>query len=88
MNNSKSDQPVPLKRVTFKSKGLQPIINEILDKHQVMEILNISERTLKTLISEGYLPFSPIGNRYYYLYSDLLRMIERNKQRGSRKKPG
>lgn len=86
MNNSKSDQPVPLKRITFKSKGLQSFTNEILDKHQVMEILNISERTLKNLVSQGYLPYSPIGNRYYYLYSDLLRMMQRYRQWG--KKPG
>jgi len=70
-----------LKKVVFRSEQPVQYVNEILDKYQVMAFLNISERTLRTYVSEGYLVRSVIRGKSYYRYSDLLEMLERFRER-------
>jgi hypothetical protein len=83
-NENQNGSETELKKIVFKSSRPEVIFNEILDKFAVMEILCISERTLKNHIKHGVLPCSLIGNKYFFLYSDLLAMIERFKVKKGR----
>jgi hypothetical protein len=58
---------------------------KILDKYEVMEILHICERTLNSRIKEGYLPYSSIVKKRYFLWSDLLEMLAKFKVKGGKK---
>jgi hypothetical protein len=42
-----------------------------IDGQDVMNILHISPRTLQTLRSNGTLPFSRIGNKFFYKRTDI-----------------
>lgn len=69
-----------LKKVVFKSNLPGQQVNDILVKYSVLEILNISPRTLKTYVKEGILTCAVIRGKSFYLYTDLLEMIERFKK--------
>lgn len=45
---------------------------------EVRKLLNISPSTLQTLRINGTLPFSLIGNIYYYSYKDIVKILENN----------
>ena len=69
-----------LKKIVFKSNLPGQYVNQILDKYGVMQILNISPRTLKTYVRDGILTCAVIRGKSFYLYTDLLEMIERFKK--------
>jgi predicted site-specific integrase-resolvase len=50
----------------------------ILREHEVMEILGISQSTLRRLRKEGVLPYSPLGGGKCYLAEDLIMMLKNN----------
>jgi len=56
----------------------QPVLTDWLDGQIVMQMLKISPRTLQTLRSNGTLPFSRIGNKLYYLKSDIYKILSNN----------
>jgi len=53
-------------------------LSDWIDGQDVMQALHISKRTLQTLRSNGALPYSRIGNKLYYLKSDILKILAHN----------
>ena len=53
-------------------------IQSWIDGRQVMEMLNISKRTLQSLRSSGVLPYSRLNGKYYYKVTDLNQILNRN----------
>lgn len=53
-------------------------IGNLLDGQDIMQILHISQRTLQTLRSNGTMPYTRIGNKIYYLRSDLEKLLRDN----------
>lgn len=51
---------------------------EILDNQDVMQLLNISSRTLQNYRDQGIMPFSKIEGKIYYKMKDLIAMIDKN----------
>ena len=60
-----------------------------LDNSDVMRALNISQRTLQTLRTNGTLPYSQIGGKLYYKHADIEALLDRNyvahKEKGGKK---
>ena len=60
-----------------------------LDNSDVMRALNISQRTLQTLRTNGTLPYSQIGGKLYYKRADIEALLDRNyvahKEKGGKK---
>ena len=52
-----------------------------MDNQEVCMTLNISQRTLQALRSNGTLPFSQIDRKTYYRRQDVIRLIEKVKKR-------
>jgi len=50
-----------------------------LKSKEVRQILNISPGTLQNLRKNGTLPYTRIGGVIYYAFSDIHKMIEKNK---------
>lgn len=55
--------------------------NEILTRKQVMKMLDISASTLWRWTESGYIKKSKIGNRVYFIYSDVINAL--NKEGGN-----
>ncbi len=51
-----------------------------VDKQDIKQWMNISDRTLQTWRKEGILPFTKIGAKIYYRKSDLLLLLFNNTQ--------
>ena len=52
--------------------------NEILTRKQVMKMLDISASTLWRWTESGYIKKSKIGNRVYYIYTDVIKSLNNN----------
>lgn len=52
-----------------------------MDNQEVCMALNISQRTLQAMRSNGTLPFSQIDRKTYYRRQDVIRLIEKGKKR-------
>jgi len=50
-----------------------------LDKQDILQRMNISDRTLLKWRRQCLLPYSRVGGKIYYLESDLLEMLKRAK---------
>jgi len=51
-----------------------------LRSSEVLELLNISSGTLKSLRESGEITFSKLGGSLYYNYNDLVAVLEANKR--------
>lgn len=49
-----------------------------IDSHDVMAMLHISARTLRTLRENGTLGFSRIGNKIYFRLQEIEKLLENN----------
>ena len=49
-----------------------------MDSQDVMNMLHISARTLRTLRENGTLGFSRIGNKVYFRLSEIEELLENN----------
>ncbi|SOD14336.1 helix-turn-helix domain-containing protein [Pedobacter xixiisoli] len=68
------------RRLNQMTRNFEPaiqLVNNILDKYDVLQLLKISPRTLSTYIKEGYLERYVIKGKTFFLYSDILKMLER-----------
>lgn len=54
----------------------QKLAEEWLDSQQVLFLLNISPRKLKTLRDNGMMPFSRIGGKVFFRTSDVEHLLE------------
>jgi len=58
----------------------KPTLQEVwLAKHDVMELMQISERTLQNWRTNGILPYSKIHGKLYYKESDIQQMLHKRK---------
>jgi hypothetical protein len=62
------------------SKGKPSLRETWLTKHDVMELMQISERTLQNWRSKGILPYSKIHGKLYYNESDIQEMLHKGKE--------
>jgi hypothetical protein len=60
--------------------GNKPSLQEVwLAKHDVMELMQISERTLQNWRTNGIIPYSKIHGKLYYKESDIQQMLNKRK---------
>ena len=52
------------------------ISNEWLDTEEVMQVLNISRRSISTLTRNKRLPFTKVGHRNYFKLQDIRDFLE------------
>jgi hypothetical protein len=64
--------------MTETSLNIENMPSDWIDGQNVMQMLHISPRTLQTLRSNGTMPYSRIGNKLYYLKSDILKILAHN----------
>lgn len=50
-----------------------------LKSQEVREMLDISPGTLQNLRVSGTIPFTKMGNALYYLYDDIVQILESNR---------
>ena len=72
----------------LKNRQTSKSLDDWMDNQEVCMALNISQRTLQALRSNGTLPFSQIDRKTYYRRQDVIRLIEKGKKRSSRQKRG
>ncbi len=65
----------------LKSRQTSKSLDDSMDHQEVCMTLNISQRTLQALRSNGTLPFSQIDRKTYYRRQDVIRLIEKGKKR-------
>ena len=51
---------------------------EILDNQDVMQMLNISSRTLQNYRDHGIITYSKLGGKIFYSRSNIEQLIEKN----------
>lgn len=87
--NCNNEQQVPN---TYIEPALNERLREFLDRYEadhnltpliawltgemVMDVLEIQERTLQSMRSEGVIPFSKVGQRIFYKRTDVERLLE------------
>ena len=54
----------------------QTPLEDWLRKEDVLDMLNISERTLQTLRSNGTMPYTKLGGIIFYKRSDIQRILD------------
>lgn len=62
----------------FVKQLISPSKEIFLDNQEFMQRLKISKRTAQTWRDEGKVSFSQIGNKIYYLESDIEQLIKEN----------
>lgn len=65
----------------LKGRQTSKSLDDWMDNQEVCMALNISQRTLQALRSNGTLPFSQIDRKTYYRRQDVIRLIEKGKKR-------
>ena len=73
--------------LTKKQKNPEDVF---IDNQEFIQLMNISKRTAQTWRDEGYINFSMIGYKIYYLMSDVRLLIDRNYKiavKASKKQP-
>ena len=72
----------------LKGRKTSKSLDDWMDNQEVCMALNISQRTLQALRSNGTLPFSQIDRKTYYRRQDVIRLIEKGKKRYTRQNRG
>lgn len=65
----------------LKSRQTSKSLDDWMDNQEVCMTLNISQRTLQAMRSNGTLPFSQVDRKTYYRRQDVIRLIEKGKKR-------
>ena len=65
----------------LKNRQTSKSLDDWMANQQVCMALNISQRTLQSMRSNGTLPFSQIDRKTYYRRQDVIRLIEKGKKR-------
>jgi hypothetical protein len=55
------------------------LLNRWLTNKQLMDLLEVSKRTLQNWRDTGTISFSPIGHKIYYQYRDVEAMLQYHK---------
>lgn len=64
----------------FKGRQTSKSLDDWMDNQEVCMALNISQRTLQAMRSNGTLPFSQIDRKTYYRRQDVIRLIEKERK--------
>lgn len=59
------------------SENQRPANEILLDDKDVMEKLKICKRTLASMRAEGIIPYSKIGRKIIYRWSDILEIVDK-----------
>ena len=65
----------------LKGRQTSKSLDDWMDNQEVCMALNISQRTLQAMRSNGTLSFSQIDRKTYYRRQDVIRLIEKGKKR-------
>lgn len=65
------------KQENLKGNQTSKSLDDWMDNQEVCMALNISQRTLQAMRSNGTLPFSQIDRKTYYRRQDIIRLIEK-----------
>lgn len=76
-----SIQQLKEKLENIKGRQTSKSLDDWMDNQEVCLALNISQRTLQAMRSNGILPFSKIDRKTYYRRQDVIRLIEKGKKR-------
>ena len=76
-----SIQQLKEKLENIKGRQTSKSLDDWIDNQEVCMALNISQRTLQAMRSNGTLPFSKIDRKTYYRKQDVIRLIEKGKKR-------
>ena len=76
-----SIQQLKEKLENIKGRQTSKSLDDWMDNKEVCLALNISQRTLQAMRSNGTLPFSKIDRKTYYRRQDVIRLIEKGKKR-------
>ena len=55
----------------------EKIENPFLGSQEFLQLMNISKRTAQTWRDDGIIPFSQIGSKIYYKYSDITKLLDK-----------
>ena len=55
-----------------------PLSEKWLDNQEVMQLLNVSKRTLQMYRDESLIAFSQVGNKMYYKTTDVEQFLKNN----------
>jgi hypothetical protein len=61
-----------------------PLSEKWLDNQEVMQLLNVSKRTLQTYRDENLISFSQVGNKMYYNTKDIEAFLKNNYNKAKR----
>lgn len=64
----------------------RPANETLLDDDDVMDRLKICKRKLASLRADGTIPYSKIGRKIIYKWSDILEVVERNRSPSTKDK--
>jgi hypothetical protein len=64
--------------VIERSRNAETTLHDWIDSQDVMQLLHISPRTLHTLRTNGTLPHSRIGYKFYYRKQDIQKILSDN----------
>lgn len=76
-----SIQQLKEKLENIKGRQTSKSLDDWMDNQEICMALNISQRTLQAMRSNGTLPFSKIDRKTYYRKQDVIRLIEKGKKR-------
>mgnify|MGYP002712845521 FL=1 len=76
-----SIQQLKEKLENIKGRQTSKSLDDWMDNQEVCMALNISQRTLQAMRSNGTLSFSQIDRKTYYRRQDIIRLIEKGKKR-------
>lgn len=75
-----SIQQLKEKLENIKGRQTSKSLDDWMDNQEVCLALNISQRTLQAMRSNGTLPFSKIDRKTYYRRQDVIRLIEKERR--------
>ncbi len=62
----------------LESDAIYPLKEKWLDNQEVMQLLNVSKRTVQMYRDENMIAFSQVGNKMYYKTSDVEQFLQNN----------
>lgn len=73
--NNKNNRPSFRKPKWTEQQRWQPMERKYYDNADMMQLFNVSSRTLQRWRKEGELPFKKIGGKIYYVAEEVDRMM-------------
>ena len=67
-----------LNNIEQRLKKIQYNNDVFLDNQEFLQVMNISKRTAQTWRDSGIIPFSQVGAKIYYRFSDIEELLNKN----------